>query len=188
MPGSKDLLTTTSFHTEVSTVTVLETAKQMIDYSHGNLHDINHFMKVYAYAKMIAYGEQLDPDTQKLVEMTALVHDIACPLCRVKYGNTNGKNQEKESAALIAEFFKDSNLPQDFTDRISFLVSHHHTLDQIDGIDYQIIIEADYLVNADESHFSGHNIKNMYDKIFKTETGKFLLRSMYQNCLENETL
>ena len=57
--------------------------------------------------------------------------------------------------------------------RISFLVSHHHTLDQIDGIDYQIIIEADYLVNADESHFSGHNIKNMYDKIFKTETGKF---------------
>lgn len=140
-------------------MTVLETAKKMIDYSHGNLHDINHFMKVYAYAKMIADGEQLDPDTQKLVEMTALVHDIACPLCRVKYGNTNGKNQEKESAALIAEFFKDSNLPQDFTDRISFLVSHHHTLDQIDGIDYQIIIEADYLVNADESHFSGHNIK-----------------------------
>ena len=156
-------------------MTVLETAKKMIDYSHGNLHDINHFMKVYAYAKM-------------MVEMTALVHDIACPLCRVKYGNTNGKNQEKESAALIAEFFKDSNLPQDFTDRISFLVSHHHTLDQIDGIDYQIIIEADYLVNADESHLSGHNIKNMYDKIFKTETGKFLLRSMYQNCLENETL
>ena len=153
-------------------MTVLETAKKMIDYSHGNLHDINHFMKVYAYAKMIADGEQLDPDTQKLVEMTALVHDIACPLCRVKYGNTNGKNQEKESAALIAEFFKDSNLPQD----------------QIDGIDYQIIIEADYLVNADESHLSGHNIKNMYDKIFKTETGKFLLRSMYQNCLENETL
>lgn len=69
---------------EVSTVTVLETAKKMIDYSHGNLHDINHFMKVYAYAKMIADGEQLDPDTQKLVEMTALVHDIACPLCRVK--------------------------------------------------------------------------------------------------------
>ena len=48
-------------------MTVLETAKKMIDYSHGNLHDINHFMKVYAYAKMIADEEQLDPDTQKLV-------------------------------------------------------------------------------------------------------------------------
>ena len=87
-------------------MTVLETAKKMIDYSHGNLHDINHFMKVYAYAKMIADGEQLDPDTQKLVEMTALVHDIACPLCRVKYGNTNGKNQEKESAIQEEAFEK----------------------------------------------------------------------------------
>ena len=160
-------------------MTVLETAKKMIDYSHGNLHDINHFMKVYAYAKMIADGEQLDPDTQKLVEMTALVHDIACPLCRVKYGNTNGKNQEKESAALIAEFFKDSNLPQDFTDRISFLVSHHHTLDQIDGIDYQIIIEADYLVNADEMGLSAENIRNFRDCFFRTRTGTDLMNMIY---------
>ena len=47
---------------------------------------------------------------QKLVEVTAVVHDIACPLCRVKYGNANGKHQEEESAALIEEFFVDSDL------------------------------------------------------------------------------
>lgn len=153
-------------------MTVLETAKKMIDYSHGNLHDINHFMKVYAYAKMIADGEQLDPDTQKLVEMTALVHDIACPLCRVKYGNTNGKNQEKESAALIAEFFKDSNLPQDFTDRISFLVSHHHTLDQIDGIDYQIIIEAE--AESPEAYVKEHGIFPVMD-VSKNTSGDVII-------------
>lgn len=45
-----------------------------------NLHDINHFMKVYAYAKTIAEGENLNPELQKLVEVTAVVHDIACPL------------------------------------------------------------------------------------------------------------
>ena len=137
-------------------MTVLETAKKMIDYSHGNLHDINHFMKVYAYAKMIADREQLDPDTQKLVEMTALVHDIACPLCRVKIWKIRtAKNQEKESAALnCRNFLKEFKICRRILQiEISFLVSHHHTLDQIDGIDYQIIIEADYLVNADESHF-----------------------------------
>ena len=169
-------------------MTIAQIMEKMIAFSEGNIHDITHLSCVWTYAKTIGELEGLDADTLFILEAAAITHDIACPLCRVKYGNTNGKNQEKESAALIAEFFKDSNLPQDFTDRISFLVSHHHTLDQIDGIDYQIIIEADYLVNADESHFSGHNIKNMYDKIFKTETGKFLLRSMYQNCLENETL
>lgn len=134
-------------------MTVSEVIKKMVAYSEGNLHDINHFMKVYAYAKTIAEGENLNPELQKLVEVTAVVHDIACPLCRVKYGNTNGKHQEEESAALLEEFFKDSDLPKEFTDRVSYIVSHHHTIDGIDGIDYQIMIEADYLVNADESNF-----------------------------------
>ena len=48
-------------------------------------------------------GRNLNPELQKLVEVTAVVHDIACPLCRVKYGNTNGKHQEEESAALLEE-------------------------------------------------------------------------------------
>lgn len=130
-------------------------------------------------------GRNLNPELQKLVEVTAVVHDIACPLCRVKYGNTNGKHQEEESAALLEEFFKDSDLPKEFTDRVSYIVSHHHTIDGIDGIDYQIMIEADYLVNADESNFSGNNVRNMLEKVFKTETGKFLLKSMYQKRLDS---
>ena len=87
-------------------MTVAEVIKKMVEYSKGDLHDINHFMKVYAYAKTIAEGENLSPEQQKLVEVTAVVHDIACPLCRVKYGNANGKHQEEESAALIKEFFE----------------------------------------------------------------------------------
>ena len=62
-------------------MTVSEVIKKMVAYSEGNLHDINHFMKVYAYAKTIAEGENLNPELQKLVEVTAVVHDIACPLC-----------------------------------------------------------------------------------------------------------
>ena len=64
-------------------MTVSEVIKKMVAYSEGNLHDINHFMKVYAYAKTIAEDENLNPELQKLVEITAVVHDIACPLCRV---------------------------------------------------------------------------------------------------------
>ena len=70
--------------------------------------------------------------------------------------------------------------------RLSYIVSNHHTITGIDGIDYQIMIEADYLVNADESNFSGNNVRNMLEKVFKTETGKFLLQSMYQKRLNAE--
>ena len=50
-------------------MTVAEVIKKMVEYSQGDIHDINHFMKVYAYAKTIAEGENLSPEMQKLVFM-----------------------------------------------------------------------------------------------------------------------
>ena len=160
-------------------MTVAEVVRKMVEYSKGDLHDINHFMKVYAYAKTIAEGENLSPEQQKLVEVTAVVHDIACPLCRVKYGNANGKHQEEESAALIEEFFVDSDLPKEFVDRVSYIVSHHHTITGIDGIDYQILVEADFLVNLAEEQSSKETIESVKNKIFKTKTGIWLINKIF---------
>ncbi|NME82062.1 HD domain-containing protein [Clostridium sp. SM-530-WT-3G] len=160
-------------------MTVAEVTKKMIEYSNGNLHDINHFMKVYGYAKTISECENVDADTKEILEVAALLHDIACPLCREKYGNTNGKYQEEEGKILTAEFLKDTGYSEEFINRVVYLVGHHHTLTDIKGEDYQILIEADYLVNADESNYSKENIKNMLEKVFKTSTGISLLKSMY---------
>ncbi len=35
-------------------------------------------------------------------------------------------------------------------ERVSYLVGHHHTLNVIAGMDYQILAEADFIVNAGE--------------------------------------
>lgn len=158
---------------------ISEIIVKMIGYSNGNCHDINHFLKVYAYAKTIAVCERVSAEEQQIVEIAAVIHDIACPLCREKYGNTNGKHQEVEGVILAREFLKDAGLPEKTVDRIVFLVGHHHTLQGIDGIDYQILIEADYLVNADEAGYSKANIQNALENIFQTETGKMLLTSIY---------
>ena len=66
-------------------------AAHMIAFYRGDLHDINHFLKVWTFARIIGEQEQLDPHTQLLLELTAIVHDIACPLCRQKYGSADGK-------------------------------------------------------------------------------------------------
>lgn len=161
-------------------MTIAEITAKMIDFYHGNLHDINHFMKVWAYAKTIGECERLDGATQMILEIAAIVHDIACPLCREKYGNADGKLQEQEGPALAAEFLRDSGLSDSQIDRIAWLVGHHHTLHGIDGPDHQILIEADYFVNADEGCCSKENIANMLEKVFRTETGCHLLKSMYQ--------
>ncbi len=158
---------------------IAQLMQKMIAQSSGNIHDINHFLKVYAYAKTIGQCEGLDAQTQEILEAAAIVHDIACPLCRVKYGNTNGKNQEIESPALVLEFLKDSGLSKKAIGRIAYLVGHHHTPSGADGMDYQILIEADYLVNADEGGHSKEKIQNAMRHIFKTQTGTLLLRSIY---------
>ena len=87
-------------------------------------------------------------------EVAAVIHDIACPLCRQKYGNADGKNQEKESEPLVRAFLTDTGLDDKQIDRVAYLVSHHHTVAGIDGLDYQILIEADYIVNAMENMYS----------------------------------
>jgi len=121
----------------------------------------------------------LDKETQETLELAAVVHDIACPLCRIKYGNTDGKKQELESPALVEEFFSDLPISEEKARRISYLVSHHHTYTDVDGIDYRILLEADFLVNAGESGYSKTAIKNAKQRVFRTDAGKRLLDSMY---------
>ena len=75
--------------------------EKMIVFSNGNLHDMNHLMCVWTYAKTIGELEGLDRKTQETLEIAAITHDIACPLCREKYGNTNGKRQEEEGGPLV---------------------------------------------------------------------------------------
>lgn len=153
--------------------------KKIVDFYEGNIHDIDHFLKVWAFAKTIGEEEKLDPETQKILEVAAVVHDIACPLCRKKYGNTNGKHQEEESEPLLNEFFADLPVEDLDVERVKWLVEHHHTYTDVVGMDYQILLEADFLVNARESGYSRTSIENFCKTVFRTATGIHLLKSMY---------
>lgn len=158
---------------------IVSTAIQkMIAFYKGNHHDINHFLKVWSMAKTIGELEGLDGHTQEVLELTAVVHDIACPLCREKYGRADGPHQETEGARMTAEFLADSGLPQAQRDRIAHLVGRHHTLTGIDGQDLQILIEADYLANATENGYGRENAENFLRRIARTESGKRLIRSV----------
>ncbi|MGN8938219.1 HD domain-containing protein [Bittarella sp. HCP28S3_D9] len=54
--------------------------ERIIGCSGGNLHDIDHFLKVYALAETIGEREGLDGEAQTALEVAAVLHDIACPL------------------------------------------------------------------------------------------------------------
>ena len=55
--------------------------------------------------------------------------------------------------------------------RVAYLVGHHHRPEQINGIDYQILIEADYIVNASENGYSQQAIRSFMEHTMKTVFG-----------------
>ncbi len=63
-------------------MTIAQIMEKMIAFSEGNIHDITHLSCVWTYAKTIGELEGLDADTQFILEVAAITHDIACPLCR----------------------------------------------------------------------------------------------------------
>ena len=160
-------------------MSIAELLEAMIAYSERNIHDIDHLIRVWTYARTIGELEGLDSGTQFILEAAAITHDIACPLCREKYGNTNGKHQECEGEPLVHAFLADKGFTSAQVDRIAFLVGHHHSFDKVDGPDYQILLEADYIANACENSYPRANVDNFLRRIAKTESCRRILDSIF---------
>ena len=151
----------------------------MIELYKGDAKRIQHFCKVHSYAKLIAETENVDKKCLFTIEAAALTHDIGIHVCEEKYGNCNGKLQEKEGPVLAEQMLSELGFEKDVIERVSFLVGHHHTYTGIDGLDYQILVEADFLVNLFEGNTDTAHIRTTYDNIFRTETGKKICREMF---------
>lgn len=158
---------------------IAKATEKMIRFYEGNLHDICHFLKVLGYARTIGQLEKADAQTQKILELSAIAHDIACPLCRSRYGSANGADQEREGIPMTLEFYAEFDLTEAERSRICYLVGHHHTLTNVEGMDYQILLEADFLVNADEGNMPKEAIIAFRDRVFRTKTGTALLNDIY---------
>jgi HD superfamily phosphodiesterase len=151
----------------------------MINLYTGDPKRIQHFCKVYSYAGLIAEQEGVDENTLYIIEAAAITHDIGIHLCEEKYGNCNGKHQEEEGPALAKSLLQNLGFDERTSERVQYLIGHHHTYTNVEGIDYQILIEADFLVNLYEDAESEAAVKTAYDHIFKTETGRKLCREMF---------
>lgn len=157
----------------------MELCKQMATYYHGQPHYINHFLKVYGFAKAIGTLEGLDEDTQFILEAAALVHDIGIKPALEKYGSSSGKYQEKEGPAQARALLQKLQYPEKVIERVAYLVGHHHTYRDIQGLDYQILVEADFLVNIFEEEMAKEEILSVRERIFRTASGRYYLDTLF---------
>ena len=151
----------------------------MIELYKGDAKRIQHFCKVHSYAKLIVETENVDKNCQFIIEAAALTHDIGIHICEEKYGSCNGKLQEKEGPAIAEKLLGELGFDRKVSERVQYLIAHHHTYGNINEMDYQILVEADFLVNIMEEGSSKEAAIKAYQNIFKTSCGKKICREMF---------
>jgi len=158
----------------------------MIHFDAGDPVRIQHLTKVWAYASLIGREEGLADQTQFILESAALMHDIGIHIAEQKYGHQNGKLQEQEGPDGVRQVLGElGGYTAEQIERICWLVAHHHTYhiseDEVGELaePYQILIEADFLVNLLEDHESREVAETVLKNIFRTESGKRLLQEMF---------
>ena len=153
--------------------------QKMISYYSGDPRRIQHFLKVYEFSSLLGQMEKLSDNEQFILETAALVHDIGIKKSEEKYNSSAGKYQEIEGPAICEEFLTELAYDADTIGRISYLVAHHHTYQNIEGKEYQLLVQADFLVNAWEDTLSIAAISAFQEKVFRSASGKHLLQTIY---------
>lgn len=153
--------------------------EKMMEYYAGDPKRIQHFLKVYEFARMIGEAEELSEEEMHILRTAAIVHDIGIKVSEEKYQSSGGKYQEQEGPAVALPLLQSLAYRDEVIDRVLYLIAHHHTYHHIEGMDYQILVEADFLVNLYEDGCSGEAAKKADDTIFRTQTGKYYLKLMF---------
>jgi uncharacterized protein len=153
--------------------------EKMIEYYAGDARRIHHFLKVHSFAKLIGEMEGVTGEELEILEVAALVHDIGIKNSEKKYGYNTGKTQEKEGPPEAEKLLIPLTDDAAFIERVCYLVGHHHTYSNIDGMDYQILVEADFLVNLYEDKEHIKAVRSAYEKIFRTQSGRKLCKEIF---------
>ena len=153
---------------------------KMIYYFGNDIKRINHALKVHGLVKAIGEEENIGNEKLQILEVGAILHDIGIKESERKYNSTAGSYQEVEGPPIARQILSGLKLETEFIDRVCFLIGNHHTYSKIDDIDLQILIEADFIVNAFEENMICQNVNRIKEKYFKTNCGISILDSMYQ--------
>jgi len=153
---------------------------EMIKYFNKDVIRINHALKVHSFCSTISNLEQLSEKEQLIVNLSGILHDIGIKEAERKYNSSAGPYQEQEGPAIAKQIIEKYTLDKEILERVCYIVGHHHSYSKIDGKDFQILVEADFLVNIYEDEIGKAEVAGIRSKYFKTQSGLEILQYMYQ--------
>ena len=150
---------------------------EMKKYFGTDFKRVNHALKVAKYAGQILKMEGGHP----LVVMgAAYLHDIGIHEAERKHGSHSGRYQEMEGPTLAKEILERLNVQKEIIEEICDITGHHHSPREEETLNFQILYEADWLVNIEEEGISKDRkgLEELIEKVFRTVTGKQLAEKL----------
>lgn len=148
--------------------------KDVLLYENGHLRRTRHILMVHSLVKTIGSEEGLTLEQQQIVQSAAILHDIAIKRCKRKYNDASIEKQQLECIPIARKFLSACSYVPSYTEQILELIYHHHDYSVPRGIEHQVLIEADLIVNCLE-HRSHKEKAEEVAKHFRTKTGRELL-------------
>ena len=142
---------------------------------------IEHTLKVLSRAEKIFLGEGLEGDfLWNTVTLGSVFHDIGVVEALRKHGSLEAPYQEEEGPTVARRLMEEIGVRPDILERVCFMVGHHHTREKIDGMDFQILWEADFIVNVEEKNIllNPDEIEREVAENIRTTTGGRLVREV----------
>ena len=133
-----------------------------VAYDAGDARRVQHFMKVYAFCRLLGRSERLGEEEQNILEAAALLHDIGIHEAERKHGSSGGKWQELEGPAVAAPLLAQAGASAAQAEKIAWLIAHHHSFDA----------SEDLALPPEAWGTAG-------ERGFRTETGRSFLQKMY---------
>ena len=134
---------------------------------------IGHATKVARYAERIAKEERGD---MVVVICAAYLHDIGIHEAERKHGNTEARYQEEEGPPIAREILAGLSASRDIIDEVCDIIGHHHHPRGSETVNFQILYDADLIVNLEEKEeiLGEEKLVVILEKSFFTASGRKL--------------
>ncbi|MFB0507884.1 MAG: HD domain-containing protein [Thermodesulfobacteriota bacterium] len=136
---------------------------------------INHANRVAQIAEEISKAEGGDP---AVVIAASYLHDIGIHEAENKYNSSAGHYQEIMGPPIARNILEKLGAEKNLIDEVCDIIARHHSPGKIQTLNFQILWEADCLVNFEEaSNQEPDHVKKTVEDTFKTATGRELAKT-----------
>ncbi len=154
-------------------------AVEMKRYFKRDFKRIGHAMRVARHAERIAKMERAN---LAVILSAAYLHDIGIPEAERIHGSSAPQYQEKEGPGIARSILVGLGAKETLIDAVCDIIGHHHHPRSGDGIDFQVVYDADQIANLEDrlkiESMAPTRLTETIETSFLTESGKKIAKDV----------